>query len=108
MDEYTKQLIEGARATYHDVVAGKDNRIQHGAVLWDLFKRAADGCRADAKGSERQLAERINELAMAKVLADDKGLRGRGQLRLRPSADGTGPDGRFRLPGERPKLRRRH
>ena len=57
-------------------MAGKDSRIQRGAVLWDLFERASDGCRADAKGSERQLAERINELAMAKVLADDKGLRG--------------------------------
>ena len=76
MDEYTKQLIEGTRATYHDVVAGKDSRIQRGTVLWDIFERAADACRADAKGSERQLAERINELAMARVLADDKGLRG--------------------------------
>jgi hypothetical protein len=76
MDEYTKQLIEGTRATYHDVVAGKGSRIQRGMILWDLFERAADACRADAKGSERQLAERINELAMAKVLADDKGLRG--------------------------------
>ncbi len=76
MDEYTKQLIEAAHATYHDVVAGQDSRIQRGAILWDLFERAADGCRADVKSSERQLAERINELAMAKVLADDKGLHG--------------------------------
>jgi hypothetical protein len=26
MDEYTKELIEGARVTYHDVVAGKDRQ----------------------------------------------------------------------------------
>jgi hypothetical protein len=76
LDEYTKQLIEGARATYQEIVAGKDGRIHRGAVLWDLFERAAEACRSDAKGSERQLAERINELAIARLLANDKGLRG--------------------------------
>jgi hypothetical protein len=76
MDEYTKKLIDDARATYHDVVAGKDNRIQRGKVLWDQFESAADSCRNGSKDSERQLGERINELAVAKVLADDKHLRG--------------------------------
>ena len=76
MDEYTKQLIEGARATYKDIVTGNDSRIQRGKVLWDQFEAAADACRTGAKDSQRQLGERINELAVAKVLADDKHLRG--------------------------------
>src|SRR5262252_2212358 len=76
MDEYTKQLIEGARSTYKDIVAGDDSRIQRGKVLWDHFEAAADACRTGGKDSERQLGERINELAVAKVLADDEHLRG--------------------------------
>jgi hypothetical protein len=75
MDEYTAQLIEAARSTYKDVVAGKDSRITRGSVLWDLFEAAAQICVTDTKVGERQLAERINELAVAKVLAEDKGLQ---------------------------------
>jgi hypothetical protein len=40
-----------------------------------LFEGAAEACRADSKSGERQLAERINELAVAKFLAEDKGLQ---------------------------------
>jgi hypothetical protein len=76
LDEYTKQLIEDARATYKDILTGKDSRIQRGKVLWDQFEAAADACRTGGKDSERQLGERINELAVAKVLADDEHLRG--------------------------------
>jgi hypothetical protein len=45
MDEYTRKLIDDARATYRDVVTGKDSRIQRGKVLWDQFEAAADACR---------------------------------------------------------------
>jgi hypothetical protein len=76
MDEYTTQLLEDARAAYQDVVTGKDSRIKRGTVLWDLFEGAAKACRSDAKAGERQLGERINELAVAKILADDKTLKG--------------------------------
>jgi hypothetical protein len=76
LDEYTKQLIADARATYRPVLTGKDSRITRGTVLWDQFERAAEACRTDAKGGERALAERINEMAVAKVLAEDKGLKG--------------------------------
>jgi hypothetical protein len=75
MDEYTRQPIEHARATYKYVVAGDESRIQRGKVLWDQFEAAADACRTGGKDSERQLSERINELAVSKVLADDKQLR---------------------------------
>ena len=75
MDEYTGRLIDEARSTYKDVVAGKDSRIMRGKVLWDLFESAVEACRLDGKTAERQLAERINELAVAKILAEDTGLR---------------------------------
>src|SRR5262249_53875697 len=84
MDEYTKQLIEGARTIYKDAVAGDDSRIQRGKVLWDQFEGAADTCRTGGKDSERQLNDRINELAVAKVLADDKYLRLRGPITYEP------------------------
>ena len=76
MDEYTDRLIEDARSTYKDIVAGDQSRITRGKVLWDSFESVADGCRGDLKSGDRQLAERINELAVAKVLAEDKGLHG--------------------------------
>ena len=70
MDEYTKQLIANARDTYEDVLTGSGSRIVRGSVLWDQFEQAATNCAADKAGAERQLGERINELAVAKVLAD--------------------------------------
>jgi hypothetical protein len=73
MDEYTTNLIAGARAAYRDILMGKDSRIRRGSVLWDQFERAAEACRADSEGAERQLQD---ELAVAKILAEDKGLKG--------------------------------
>ena len=57
-------------------MTGKSRRITRGDVLWDLFEGAAKACAKEVKVGERQLAERINELAVAKILADDKGLKG--------------------------------
>jgi hypothetical protein len=76
VDEYTKQLIESARAPYEDVVIGNESRIQRGKVLWDQVEAAADACRTGGKDREQQLCERINDLAVAKVLSDDKQPRG--------------------------------
>lgn len=59
MDEYTKQLIEGARLAYRPILTGEDSRITRGTVLWDQFERAAGLCRTDAAAGERALAERI-------------------------------------------------
>ena len=76
MDEYTKQLIADARALYQNIVTGNNSRIVRGAQLWEQFERVAEACRNDEKGAERELSERINELAVAKILAEDKGLKG--------------------------------
>jgi len=81
MDEYTKQLIEDARATYHDVVAGRDSRAANprglapleveqeprACALW-LFRRARHGGsrRNAALARTRTIdvdAERTSELA---------------------------------------------
>src|SRR5258708_37640860 len=74
MDEYTQKLIDEALATYQEVVAGKNGRIQRGKVLWDQFEAAAEACCNGGKDAQRQLSERVNELAVAQVLADDSAL----------------------------------
>ena len=76
MDEYYKILIEDVRATYRDIVTGPKSRITRGAVLWDLFEQAAAACESGSKAADRQLGERINELVVAKLLADDPKLTG--------------------------------
>lgn len=76
MDEYYKNLIEDVRAIYRDIVTGPNSRITRGAVLWDLFEQAAAACETGSKSADRQLGERINELGVAKLLADDPKLTG--------------------------------
>lgn len=76
MDENIAQLIYCARVIYEPIVAGEGSRIQRGNRLWQQFEAAIDGCVADVAGSERQIRERINELATAKVLAEDMNLNG--------------------------------
>jgi hypothetical protein len=76
MREHIKQLVDETRKAYGDVLTGNDSRIQRGSVLWGQFEDAAKGCLLEVEGAERQLGERINELAVAKLLADDTGLAG--------------------------------
>src|SRR3954466_7334577 len=76
MDEYTQHLVKGARATYEDVLTGKSSRITRGDVLYSQFEDAVRLCDVDQKKGDSQLREKVNELAVAKILADDKGLRG--------------------------------
>jgi hypothetical protein len=42
-----------------------------GDALWSQFEEAVESCRADPKGDDRAVTERINELAVAKLLIDD-------------------------------------
>jgi hypothetical protein len=74
MDEYTAALIEEARAIYRPILNGEASRITRGSVLWDQFESAVALCGKDAKAGDRALGERVNEMAVAKVLAEDKGL----------------------------------
>ncbi|MDA0222807.1 MAG: hypothetical protein QNL16_04250 [Rhodobacterales bacterium] len=76
MDANTRQLIENAEALYKPIVVGEGCRIRNGNQLWKQFLAAVGMCAKCAAGGERQLLERINELATAKVLAEDQDLHG--------------------------------
>lgn len=45
--------------------------------LWAQFEEPADLCCADPKGDDRRITERVNEMAVAKVLLDDKTVTGK-------------------------------
>jgi ribosomal protein L30 len=66
-------FIEMVRAEYHGIIT---TRIVRGDVLWAQFEEAAAACRVDPKGDDRQISERVNELAVAKFLLDDKTITG--------------------------------
>ena len=64
MQEEIQRFVEQVRDVYRDLVT---NRIVRGRALFAQFEAAAvAGCR---EGSERNLTERVNELAVAKLLA---------------------------------------
>jgi hypothetical protein len=66
MQEEIQRFVEQVRDVYRDLVT---NRIVRGRALFAQFEAAAvAGCR---EGSERNLTERVNELAVAKLLAED-------------------------------------
>ena len=66
-------FIEAVRAEYYEAIT---TRIVRGNVLWAQFEEAVAACRADPKGDDRQIAERVNEIAAAKVLLDDPTITG--------------------------------
>ena len=67
-------LLEAAvRATYEVAVTAG---IVRGNVLWSQFEDTVAACRADPKGDDRAITERINELAVAKLLIDDPTVTG--------------------------------
>ena len=61
------------RAEYHELIT---KRILRGDVLWAQFEEAVSSCRADPNGDDRQITEKVNELAVAKVLLDDETITG--------------------------------
>jgi large subunit ribosomal protein L30 len=79
-------FVEAVRAEYHEPIT---TRILRGDALWTLFDDAVSSCRADPKGDDRQITERVNELAVAKVLLDDETITG--QITYEPDFL---PDGR--------------
>ena len=62
------RLADAVRAIYKDLVT---TRIVRGDVLWAQFEEAVEACRADPSGDDRPVSERINELAVGKLLVDD-------------------------------------
>jgi hypothetical protein len=70
-------FAEQVRAEYWEIVAGPAARIVRGNVLWNRFEAAVAAYRIDRKEDDRPITECVNELAVAKELAEDKALKGR-------------------------------
>jgi ribosomal protein L30 len=62
-------FVEAVRAEYYEPIT---TGILRGDVLWAQFEEAVASCRADPKGDDRQITEKVNELAVAKMLLDDE------------------------------------
>jgi large subunit ribosomal protein L30 len=68
-----EKLADAVRGLYREpIMAG----IIRGDALWAQFEEAVEACRKDPKGDDRALTERINELAVAKLLIDDPTVTG--------------------------------
>jgi large subunit ribosomal protein L30 len=70
-------LAKQVRDEYREIIVGAGSRIVRGQVLWDQFEAAVVSCLADPKRDDRQLTEKINEIAVAAVLVADRALAGR-------------------------------
>lgn len=66
-------FVEAVRAEY---CAAITTTIVRGNVLWAQFEEAVAACRADPKGDDRAITEKVNELAVAKALLEDKTITG--------------------------------
>ena len=77
MDSDFERLIQETTAQYEGILIGKSQRICNGRKLWRQFESAIESYKVGGLGSERQLHEKINELAVAKVLSDDPNISGR-------------------------------
>jgi hypothetical protein len=71
MTEEIENFVAEVRDHYKDLIIGDSRRVERGQALWEQFERAAVVCCADDNADTRQLTERTNELAVAKVLLDD-------------------------------------
>ena len=89
MTEEIERLAEQVRGLYQDIVAGHRSRIGRGRALWDQFEAAVVASCEGADATGRQLTERVNELAVAKKLAEDQHITG--TIEYEPE---TLPDGR--------------
>lgn len=62
-------FVRAVRAEYRGLIT---TRIGRGEVLWAQFDAAVEACRADPNGDDRQITEKVNEMAVAKVPLDDQ------------------------------------
>jgi hypothetical protein len=75
MCERIELFAERVRAAYGEVIVGSASRIVRGRALFDQFEAAVVICSQDSAHG-RLLTERVNELAAAKLLAEDQHLTG--------------------------------
>jgi hypothetical protein len=71
------RFADEVRQIYQEPVAGAGSRIERGQVLWAQLEQILAEARASGDGlHSRPLAEKMNELAVAKALLDDRHLAG--------------------------------
>jgi ribosomal protein L30 len=66
-------FVEAVLAEYYQLIT---TRLVRGNMLWGQFEEAVAARRANPKGDDGQIAEKVNELAVAKVLLEDKAITG--------------------------------
>lgn len=77
MPDDLSRFADEVRQIYHGPVTGQGSRIERGQVLWAQLEQILAYARANGDGLySRPLAEKMNELAVAKVLLDDRHLAG--------------------------------
>jgi large subunit ribosomal protein L30 len=64
-------FVRAIRNEYHELVT---KRVRRGKVLWAQFEAAVEACRANPKGDDRQITEKVNEMAVAKMLLEDEAI----------------------------------
>jgi large subunit ribosomal protein L30 len=64
-------FVKAVRAEYQELIM---TQIRRGEVLWAQFEEAINACRADPKGDDRRITEKVNEMAVAKVLVEDEAI----------------------------------
>jgi len=68
-------FVAEVTAEYHHLRVGPGSRVTRGNVLWEQFEAAVAAYHASHGKDERALIERVNELAVAKLLAEDPALQ---------------------------------
>ena len=76
MSDTLRQFGEDVRTYYGANVIGTTNRVDRGMVLWTQFEDALERCVGDGQADTRQLTERVNELAVAKIITEDPTISG--------------------------------
>jgi ribosomal protein L30 len=66
-------FVEAVQAEYYDMITTK---LVRGNALWAQLEDAIAACRADPNGNDRAITEKVNELAVAKFLLEDKTITG--------------------------------
>jgi hypothetical protein len=71
MDDAIEQHIAGVEAAYRQLIIGVGSRLEGGAKLWGQFTDAVASYRKPARSAYSAVYERVNELAIARILLAD-------------------------------------